>query len=374
MFLEFNGNKFYHGDEITVITNYDGIILHGKIAMYEDKKDYYICHDYPNTFHGEQSPDMFGYKWSVCKSIGSSSTKDYTFLHRVEGLDRLTEEFNDFVERGIVSFIESIEILFAQEILMILNLNLGVIDKYDSIKQSAEQGFITLHSTNRGKKLSKKFGKLMRQLANAYNKRITSNPKNIPYILTDSQIEQIHNRWMGAHFSSFTSEIVSGEDIKIGYTKENYVPNIDGVLNKSCMANKFDLLKIYIDNPDKISLMIFYNEYDKIVGRCLLWNCDDGKKYHDRVYYVQDCYEHAFTNMVEEQGYEKIYESMTDAKVSLKKLDYSGYPYLDTFWGVSFKKKALYHNPSGEVNIKYELHTTNGHIQEKPLITDIEAE
>ena len=375
MFVEFSGNIFNHGDEVTVITDYDGIILHGRIALFEnDKENYYICHDYPYNFHGENSPNMLGHKWSVKKRIDSCSSKDYIFLHKVADLNRLTDNITNFIERGIFSFLADIDVLFEKNVSAILNLNLGILDKYDSMKQSTEQGFVLLKSSTRGKKLSIKFGRLMRQLSNAFNDRITSNPKNIPFILTDSQIEQIHNRWMGAHSSLFTSEIVSGEDIKIGYTQANYVPNINGALNKSCMVGKFNLLKIYIDNPDKISLMIFYDKDHMIVGRCLLWNCDDGKKYHDRVYFTQDWYEYAFTTMVELQGYEKIYESMTEAKVSLKKLDYSGYPYLDTFWGVSFKKRALYHNPSGEINIKYQLHTTNGQVQETVSITDIDAE
>ena len=369
MSLILNGNTFEHGDEVTVITDYCGIVLHGKISIIPDDTYYYICHN-NDGIKGGVLNDKQGYKY--CLSY-YSLYGNLTILHRID-IESLNNE--DYIEKSIISFIKDMGISFDQKMSHLLDLNLGIIDGYDSIIQSDKQGYVDLHSSTRGKKLSIKFNRLIRKLSTKYNDKVLSNKKNTPYKIIDAQIEEIHNRWMASDSSLFTSEIVSGKKIEIGYTKSNYSPNErqSGTLNKSCMIDKFDFIKLYTDNPDKISLMIFYDNEHRIAGRCLLWNCDDGKKYYDRIYYVYDWYEYAFTKIVESQGYEKIYQTENPNKVTLKKIDHNNYPYLDTFYGVSFKKRALYFNTDDKYKIKYEFRGISGQIREKTDVTDAEAE
>jgi hypothetical protein len=357
--IEIKENIFTNGDEVTVIADYDSNVFYGKINIPEEGNKYYICHN-ERRYNGDVADEMFfGFAYSYSFQINEDT--ETIILHRVK-LEKLYDDVDRVIKRGVKNFICSVN----YNIYSLFNVKLGVIDRYDSITQSEQQGFIDLHSSTRNKKMSIKLGRLIGKLGIAFNEAISKNPKNKPYKIKDELIEKIHNQWMSVNADGLKYEILTGKDILKGYTKANYASGW-GTLHNSCMGDKHDFLKIYTENPDKISLLVFYDkvETDKICGRCLLWKCDDGVTYHDRVYYIQDWFEHVLLNLCKKLGYEKVFGSKIEAKVTLDNLDFRKYPYLDTFYGLSFKHKALIYNPACNQNIKYELRTTTGQISEK---------
>ena len=92
-------------------------------------------------------------------------------------------------------------------------------------------------------------------------------------------------------FSSF--ELVSGEKIRYWYLQDRYVKG-GGDLNGSCMRYDYTqrYLEFYVENPDKVSLLILKDAQDeeKIRGRALVWKLDEPSRrtFMDRIYFVND--------------------------------------------------------------------------------------
>jgi len=172
---------------------------------------------------------------------------------------------------------------------------------------------------------------------------------------TDVDIEQFVNKYKSAYdamndiFRKF--ELVSGDDIAHWYSYSNYEEN-KGTLGSSCMkavnSNYFD---IYVENPDKCSLLILKGEDEsKIKGRALIWKLDSPQvTFMDRVYTNNDSDIELFKQYAYIQGwYHKTYQNSSsdntlvgkegtkregDLVVNLKNANnggYDRYPYLDT--------------------------------------------
>jgi hypothetical protein len=115
--------------------------------------------------------------------------------------------------------------------------------------------------------------------------------------------------------------------------------------------SKGKYLKLYVNNPDKVKMLILYPEdiRDKIIGRALIWQLDEpsGRIYMDRIYTAKDSDQYMFIEYAKSKGY--LYKSsqaygwdydIIDGKdgnrefvpmvVNLKPEDYTYYPYLDT--------------------------------------------
>tara|TARA_R100000734_G_C3316032_1_gene108335 strand:- start:315 stop:2420 length:2106 start_codon:yes stop_codon:yes gene_type:complete len=121
-----------------------------------------------------------------------------------------------------------------------------------------------------------KFGKGVRKLFATY-----------PDTIEESIIEHICNQLKAKHTFAAEMVVVSGEDIRHWYHENNtnYTVNT-GTLAGSCM--RYDrcqpYLDIYVENPDKIKMLIC-RDNDKIIGRALLWHDDNGDKaFMDRIY------------------------------------------------------------------------------------------
>ena len=86
----------------------------------------------------------------------------------------------------------------------------------------------------------------------------------------------------------FDFRIVDGEDIRYYYHYDRHA-NDCGSLGISCMRheNCQKLFSMYVDNSDKISLLVMFNEDNYVIGRALLWNFD-GNKIIDRICSVND--------------------------------------------------------------------------------------
>jgi len=356
--LVINGNTFVSGDEVIAIVG-NNSILRGKICLHSNYDTaFYICHDDRNM-SGSNSPNMYGYRYSYIMYVHDTPQdtnqpgENYAVYHIVDF------EIEPKIVSNINNTLTSFLTFYGFEFRTLLKLKNTVTAAYDSVKISDTQGFIELHCSERKKKVSIKLSRLIRKLIVKYNEVVFSNPKNVSGIpLTDEFIEKLYNRWMSAQPSIITHEIVKGQDILKGYTKSNYVEG-GSTLQNSCMGDKFDYLKIYTENPEQISLIIFYTG-TQVCGRTLLWNCDDGEIYHDRIYVGFDWLEHLMQERLNNIGYTRVNNKN---KVTLSKMDFVSYPYMDSFYNISFKTKSLHYEPNGE-RYKYELRTINGYVQQ----------
>lgn len=228
--------------------------------------------------------------------------------------------------------------------------NKELIDKIWNIDKQYKQIGITTQSRN-----NMKIGKFVKKLFG--NK------------FTDKQIEEFVNQFKSQKESKLEFKLVSGEEISKWYHPSS-IKQHKGSLGNSCMnsPDKNCFFKLYTENPEVCQLLILLED-NKLVGRALVWKINkvegfiwDGDKnikdkklnlelskfeyFMDRVYTTEDYLENNFINLAKKSGWlykwnnnsnnpeyvelnnECVYVKMS---VKVKKLDYSPYPYLDTF-------------------------------------------
>jgi hypothetical protein len=167
--------------------------------------------------------------------------------------------------------------------------------------------------------------------------RTILNAKGVTF--TDAEIETFVNQFrsilsvMNDVFSRF--EIVDGEDLLYWYKRANYEFQRMGNLGSSCQAvGRRDWLEIYIDNPDTVKLIILksFDNPDKILGRALLWNLEDGRKLMDYIYVSKDSDKGVFKEYARSKGYIIREESNENwvAYTKVKPDGYGSYPSIDT--------------------------------------------
>lgn len=181
-----------------------------------------------------------------------------------------------------------------------------------------------------GKFLSTLFGELKLELKDKEVEDLVNNFKTTMDILKD-QLKLFR--------------IVEGEEIRLGYRRENYAKN-QGTLSQSCMtdcnsyknSNNTRSADMYVNNPENVRLITLKDIKDenKIRGRALLWKSDDGRYYMDRVYTQEPALEGLFRELAKKAGYlthfewgKGNYRNMERFVVTLKN-KYEGQPYLDS--------------------------------------------
>lgn len=342
--LVIKGITYNSGEEITIIFSTTPVVIHGKIHI-QDNNGFYICHN-SNTLTGRGSSEMYGYSQSFYLRL--EQLNQVMFFHKFDIEPRkntlaLGNDFHRFVNQ------------YDYDLRCLFGLKLGIIDQFDTLTVSDDQGHVRLTSTHSNKSLNIRLGRLIKKLLDIVNKLATANklnPIGLPY--NDEKIEGIHNKWMALHPGSITYKIVNGEEILKGYTSSNYVSG-GSSLQKSCMTNKHSYLKLYTSNK-QISLLIIYAG-EQICGRCLIWKCDDGQTYHDRIY---TGYDWVVNRMHEILKKENIKPLTSDNKVTLDAIDFPLYPYMDSFYMVNLKEKILYYDPHNRVRAKHIIRNTSG--------------
>lgn len=154
---------------------------------------------------------------------------------------------------------------------------------------------------------------------------------------SDSQIEKFVNNFravikiMNDVFSNF--EIVEGDDLLFWYHRRNYLDPRKGNLGSSCQAvGRKDWLEIYIKNPETVKLVILRSEedYDKIIGRSLLWKLDDGSYLMDRIYTANDSGRKIFMDYANHKGWYAIENEYTKTYFAhVKPMTFDKYPSID---------------------------------------------
>jgi hypothetical protein len=181
-------------------------------------------------------------------------------------------------------------------------------------------------------------------------------------------------------------KIVEGEEILKYYLEDNYHSlngNRAGSLWNSCMRqrerNKF--MKLYAKNSDKVKMLVFFSDDDKVRARALIWegvkdHKDSTKEYKfmDRIYYYYDHDINFFKDWAKESGYlckweqsaktEMLFDDGTGSPVikqlyvMLDEYNLPYYPYLDTFKFFNFDKGRF--SNSDSYNFDYILVQSSG--------------
>jgi hypothetical protein len=218
--------------------------------------------------------------------------------------------------------------------------------------------------------------------------------------VTDIDIEKFVNIYK-SYFSRDISKlkIVEGEEILKYYLEDNYhTPNGNrsGSIWNSCMRqrerNKF--MTLYTKNQDKVKMLVFFSDDDKVRARALLWedvrDHEDTKrkyKFMDRIYYYYDHDINFFKDWAKENGYlckweqsaktEMFFDDGTESPVRkqlyvmLDEHNLSYYPYLDTFKFFYFNKGRFSNSQS--YNYDYTLVQSNGALEREPEPDDEEV-
>lgn len=205
--------------------------------------------------------------------------------------------------------------------------------------------------------------------------------------VNDQMIEKFVNLYK-SYFSRDISKlkIVDGEEILKYYLEDNYHSlngNRAGSLWNSCMRqrerNKF--MKLYAKNSDKVKMLVFFSDDDKVRARALIWegvkdHKDSTKEYKfmDRIYYYYDHDINFFKDWAKEHGYlckweqsaktEMLFDDGTGSPVRkqlyvmLNEHNLPYYPYLDTFKFFSFDKGRF--SNSDSYNFDYILVQSSG--------------
>lgn len=167
------------------------------------------------------------------------------------------------------------------------------------------------------------------------------------------------------------------------YHEDNYftlLGNRAGTLWNSCMRyhDRNSFMQLYADNVDKVKMLIYLSDDDKIRGRALLWygvkdHKDDTKEYNimDRIYSV---YQHdvaLFKTWARDNGFISKWEQNAKSEeyfdengemvvkklyVNLNNHKQRYYPYLDTF---KYKRGSRFSNSSSYI-CDYVLVQANG--------------
>jgi hypothetical protein len=187
----------------------------------------------------------------------------------------------------------------------------------------------------------------------------------------------------------FRFDVVKGDFIKDFYYYENYDSNERGSLGVSCMKHEhcqkyFDL---YTENKENISMLVMFNDNDRLIGRALLWDFSSNK-IMDRIYTKNDeelsfhfkqwATQNGYLYKSEQNWYNTLFfEQIGTGKKELKleiklpKIRQHFYPYMDTFKFIDLENDTLYNYlPEDTRNIRVLCSSDGGKHGSEYLVFD----
>lgn len=162
----------------------------------------------------------------------------------------------------------------------------------------------------------------------------------------------------------FNMVVVQGVDIAKYYNYQSYADQ-RGSLGSSCMKSSPDnFFDIYVQNPNQIKMLIMLDQYNKLMGRSIIWS---DLKLMDRVYTSNDNHCTYFYDWAVENGYSyKEFNNWNTPKnwvvnenkeikkyeIQLENVQFDHYPYLDSFkWLDLITKKIYNYVPVDKTNV-----------------------
>lgn len=177
--------------------------------------------------------------------------------------------------------------------------------------------------------------------------------------VTSREVEKFSNLFRSqVNRPRFNFSIIKGPAIRNFYHYDSYQSD-RGSLGASCMKHEGcqRYLDLYVQNPDKISMLIMTDDYGALMGRALLWNFDS-YKIMDRIYttcdedllfyFKQWATENGYLYKSEQNWYNTLqFEQVGQKKQELKleislDTDCRYYPYMDTFKFLDARTGKLY--------------------------------
>ena len=218
--------------------------------------------------------------------------------------------------------------------------------------------------------------------------------------LTDADFEKFGNKvraYLGVvgdedgEGKNIRLEIIEGNAIKDAYLHENYSTILgDGTnLHGSCMRSACSqrYFGIYTENQSVVKMLVARDEENKVLGRALLWQFDDGDKGMDTIYGPdivaqlmidwamdngywhktnQSCHHHNF------DGHGLDRHSTTELKdigkitrkVTLNKYEFDYYPYVDSLYHLCNDGGKWYLSNMHDIYVEKTLRDTGGSYEE----------
>jgi hypothetical protein len=352
--------KIHLGTGMMVRAVVRGRVVFGTIHQHQSETNvFWLCHD-DRQLDGSTSPDLHGHRFSwVFRCDGKNLDCD------VESLVPI------FTDREPVCLDEQIQLLLTHidpQVLSTVRFNNAAFPDYSQVSMSTRPGFFLLSgkvTTKAGtfdKKVEIKVSRYLKKVSDcAVEVEGFHSPK-----LTDDQIESIFNKFVA--FSSgqmFKFEVLKGDNIKKGYTRDEYSPNQRGTLHKSCMTDKLDSLGLYTRNP-QVSLACIRSQ-NGIEARCLLWKAEDGRVYSDRVYYTDEWMKDLLSMRLKEMSCIPVQEC-NHAVIKLDRVRWLRYyPYVDSFFWLSIADSTVtFSSNKDNLSGKYRvLRCTDGSYSEE---------
>lgn len=188
------------------------------------------------------------------------------------------------------------------------------------------------------------------------------------------EIENFVNRFKVESKKDITGlkwERVHGKEINRWYLYDNYLHG-GGSLNRSCLRKpeKNNFINFISDNPNSVRLLTLQNDNGKLLGRALMWKLSEPKDrfFLDRIYTRFDEDINLFIESAKNQGW--LFKSrqtyggdvpIIDGKTgdikkikmvvnNFKKINFKGYPYMDTFQFYDLKNEILTNDNSLFIN------------------------
>jgi hypothetical protein len=324
--LIYKGIQYKPGSR--VIANVDGVQIEGKIQ--QEDPYYYICHNEPEK-SGNQANDRLGYSYSwAFKQEGDGTLTDGVVILGLNGVENLKDKFE--ISEKLLTFFQSkrIDILSIEDKRMFPDYN-----RFDI---SETKGMIKLVDSTKNRSTDLKFGRFL----NSFSKQYKDIFK-MESLFDNKKVEKTHNDYVlyqtGGHIKV---EYLKGKQILEGYKRENYQASKSS-LGGSCMTDKLSYLDLYTKNLDKIN-MVAIKMFDKIVGRCLVWTTNCGRKIMDKPYICDEWVLSKFDEIREKEGYlsfQDVINSQMKLFIDLDTTDIDEWPYLDTFMYLTFHQKKV---------------------------------
>ena len=218
--------------------------------------------------------------------------------------------------------------------------------------------------------------------------------------LTDADFEKFGNKvraYLGVvgdedgEGKNIRLEIIEGAAIKDAYLRENYSTLLGDSTNlhNSCMRTECSqrYFGIYTENPSAVKMLVARDEDNKVLGRALLWQFDDGEKGMDTIYGPdivaqlmidwaidnaywhktnQSCHHHTFDGHVLDRHSNSELRDIGKLirKVTLNKAEFDFYPFVDSLYYLCNDGSKYYLTNIHDSNVEKTLRDTGGSYEE----------
>ena len=336
--IKYKGKEYKTGDAI--IFKIDNIIVRGKLYITPSSSktwiNAYVCHN-NKKFDGSIASEKFGYtySWSFTVDLRDRDPFDGSDVQIICPDIDVDDKENFKITKKLKLYLETQEL----ELVAAFFERGTIFKQYNKIEMSEKTGYVKLTNTDKNRFVDIKFGRFLTSLF-----KEIKDVYGIEFGFLNKDVEKFYNCFVAYQTNSCTEILeLKGNDILEAYKEENYLL-VKSSLGGSCMSDKLDNIKLYTLNPNVVSLLVI-KTFGKIVGRCFIWNTNQGKVM-DKQYTCFDWVNSKFDTILKKNNYicQSTLEDYPNCKkidIQLENIDVDKYPYIDTFRFLNRKKGLL---------------------------------